>query len=258
MQDHYILSYDGSFDGLLSALFMVFEERLDKVTIKKKSHLQDSLFSKKVEVISNSQNAARVWDGMTKYMGTAARHKLYMCFLSELPCVEDHILGYVRYAIAREENIDQDYSNADVLKVSQVTKMVGREKHRMEAFIRFKLSKDNIYFATVEPDFDVLPLITKHFEGRYADQRWLIYDLKRSYGVYYNLDKAETITLDLDQSLISGGSNKRYFSPKEYDFQELWKDYFASTNIKARKNMKLHLRHVPKRYWKYLIEKQVD
>ena len=36
----------------------------------------------------------------------------------------------------------------------------------------------------------------------------------------------------------------------------MWKDYFDSTNIKERKNMKLHIRHVPKRYWKYLSEKQ--
>nr|WP_312696155.1 MULTISPECIES: DUF4130 domain-containing protein [Sphingobacterium] len=26
--------------------------------------------------------------------------------------------------------------------------------------------------------------------------------------------------------------------------------------MEERKNIKLHLRHVPKRYWKYLVEKQ--
>src|SRR3546814_9831913 len=33
--------------------------------------------------------------------------------------------------------------------------------------------KDGLYFSTVAPDFNVLPLITKHFRDRYSDQNWL-------------------------------------------------------------------------------------
>ena len=45
------------------------------------------------------------------------------------------------------------------------------------------------------------------------------------------------------------------FDEDELVFQTLWRDYFKSTNIKSRKNMRLHIQHVPKRYWKYLSEK---
>lgn len=45
-----------------------------------------------------------------------------------------------------------------VLKVAQTAKKVGRKKHRMEAFVRFQLTKDNIYFVNIEPNFNVLPL----------------------------------------------------------------------------------------------------
>ncbi len=38
-------------------------------------------------------------------------------------------------------------------------------------------------------------------------------------------------------------------------YATLWKDYFKNTNIKERKNLKLHIQHVPKRYWRYLTEK---
>lgn len=41
----------------------------------------------------------------------------------------------------------------------------------------------------------------------------------------------------------------------EKDYQELWKTYFKAVDIPERRNMKLHVQHVPKRYWKYLIEK---
>ncbi|RYE25413.1 MAG: DUF4130 domain-containing protein, partial [Sphingobacteriales bacterium] len=40
-------------------------------------------------------------------------------------------------------------------------------------------------------------------------------------------------------------------------YQLLWKSYFNNSNIKERKNMKLHIQHIPRRYWKYLTEKQI-
>ncbi|KAA9213958.1 DUF4130 domain-containing protein, partial [Acinetobacter baumannii] len=36
-----------------------------------------------------------------------------------------------------------------------------------------------------------------------------------------------------------------------------WKDYFNSVNISARKNIKLHIQYVPKRYWRYMNEKLI-
>jgi probable DNA metabolism protein len=42
---------------------------------------------------------------------------------------------------------------------------------------------------------------------------------------------------------------------EELLYDQLWKDYFHSVNIQARKNMKLHIQYVPKRYWRYMNEK---
>lgn len=45
-----------------------------------------------------------------------------------------------------------------------------REKHRMEAFVRSEHPTEDIYFARVEPDFNVLTLIGEHLRQRYQDQ----------------------------------------------------------------------------------------
>ena len=42
----------------------------------------------------------------------------------------------------------------------------------------------------------------------------------------------------------------------EAAYQTMWKAYFQAVTIPERRNLKLHLRHVPKRYWPYLTEKQ--
>ena len=178
--------------------------------------------------------------------------------MSELPEIEDTLLGYIRYAFSSEKNIESDFADVNVLKVSQTAKSVSREKHRMDAFVRFRLSKDSIYFATIEPDYNVLPLNAPHFKRRYADQKWIIYDLKRNYGIYYDLKKVTTVQMEVSNDVNSTLKESIYFTEEELDFQKLWRNYFKSTNIPSRKNTKLHVRHVPKRYWKYLSEKLLD
>ncbi len=247
-----ILLYDGSFDGFLSSVFEIYERRIDSPIIKKESEFQDVLFDTSETVISNINNAKRVWNGIKKLLKSNGCSTLYYAFLSEIDGIENTLFNVIKYAFDSQQNIISDYSNPDVLALSKTAKKVGREKHRMEAFVRFQQTKDDIYFSNIEPDFNVLPLIIKHFTSRYADQKWIIYDLKRIYGLFYNLIKTEVITLDFNINSIK----EELFTSEENQYETLWKDYFKSTNIEERVNKTLHVKHVPKRYWKYLSEKQ--
>lgn len=135
--------------------------------------------------------------------------------------------------------------------------MVHREKHRMEAFVRFQLTQDGLYYAVIEPDFDVLPLIKQHFQDRYADQLWLIYDTRRKYGLYYDQVQVSTVAMHFADDAGSGKDIRSIHDEQEGLYQLLWQQYFSSVNIAARKNIKLHIQHMPRRYWKYLPEKLV-
>ena len=159
-----------------------------------------------------------------------------------------------------KSTVHQNYGHPAVLDVSQIAKSVSREKHRMEAFVRFKKTAEGIFFAVIDPDFNVLPLISPHFKGRYADQRWLIYDEKRRYGLFYDLSSVHEVQFShvnsksmIEQAQLTDTSIT--LDAQEALYDQLWKDYFKSTNIVERRNIKLHLQHVPKRYWKYLTEK---
>jgi probable DNA metabolism protein len=74
--------------------------------------------------------------------------------------------------------------------------------------------------------------------------------------LYYDLEKVEEVSLNFDTDLNNKESLKAIYDEKEEIYQTLWQQYFTSINIKARKNMKLHIQHMPKRYWKYLVEKK--
>jgi len=64
------------------------------------------------------------------------------------------------------------------------------------------------------------------------------------------------MTLDMTENFKDGKLNEKLMAEDEKQFQELWKGYFNSMTIKERINPKLHRQNLPKRYWKYLTEKQ--
>lgn len=253
-----ILTYDHSFEGFLSCIFYIYEHKLMNVRIVGNRLDSENFFDSIQEVHSEEAKAQRVWKGVKKSFSANGRNVLYKAYLSEQPNVENLLLHFIQRQFATHSKIDGDFSDPIIMKLSKIVKMVNREKHRMDAFVRFRLTRDGLYFATVQPDFNVLPLNLHHFKARYADQRWLIYDVKRDYGIYYNLDQVEFVKLTLSKNVNDHRKAGYFFSQDEMAFQDLWKNYFKSTNIASRKNMRLHLQHVPKRYWKYLSEKAPD
>nr|WP_294898433.1 TIGR03915 family putative DNA repair protein [uncultured Pedobacter sp.] len=248
-----LLTYDHSLDGFFTAVFEVYEYKLDKAEIRKEGLPKPQLFYGLHRVITDTKKAERVFKKVKVLLGEKGIQQIIYSLLTEDEYCERPILEVIRYAIAHpEKKILSNMTNQSVLKLERYTKQVGREKHRMEAFVRFRLITDDIYFAEIEPDFNVMPIIATHFAQRYQDQKWLIFDQKRQYGLYYNLKSVETVEMNFDhkcKDLDTLGSNEDLY-------QNLWRTYFEKTNIKARKNSRLHIQHVPKRYWKYLTEKQ--
>ncbi len=251
-----IVTYDGSFEGLLTAFFEVYEYKIQQPFICKEGNTSASLFGEIHHSIFNEDKSRRVYEKLKDKLSAKSFSKLYAVYLSEIKDIENVLFRFAQHVLANKNSVENDYSHPDVLMIQQTDKKVHREKHRMEAFVRFQCTKDQLYYSIVQPDFNVLPLIKKHFEKRYADQRWLIYDSQRKYGLYYDLEKVEEVFINFETDLNNASSLKEIFDEKEEIYQTLWQQYFKSVNIKARKNMKLHIQHMPKRYWKYLVEKK--
>lgn len=247
------LIYDGTFEGLLTAVYEIYAHKLTHVTMQKGEWHNTALFDNVIKVVTDNARASRVLKGLKEKLSPMGIQRLYAAHLAEMDGEDNHIMGYIRYVFDAGQNIEEDYGNKYVMRLSEIIRMVRREKHRMEAFIRFQQLKDNTYYAGVEPDFNVLPLLIKHFKNRYADQKWIIYDIRRSYGIYYDLHDTQFISLDF--ATVNPGNVIAAYNDDEGLYQSLWQNYFSSVNIIARKNTRLHLRHVPKRYWKHLTEK---
>src|SRR5690606_4768644 len=185
------LVYDGSFGGLLTAVFEVFEYRFDLAEIISKENFHNETFFSEVhEVLTDENKADRVSKKLEKNLGKSGVKQLLLVYLSEMPNSGNLILSAVRQSVKiPEQNILQNFADADIMEIAKICKSMSREIHRLHAFVRFEKLEDGMFFAKVEPDFNVLPVGFKFFRDRYADQKWMIYDLKRRFGVIYDLNE---------------------------------------------------------------------
>ena len=252
----YTVIYDQSFEGFLTAIFDIYKYSFKNVCIAKGHDFQKNIFGKEHFVLTDRIKAERVWKGLQQRLSKRALGQLYKTFLSEIKNIENTIFDYIQYVFRSSNSIECDYSHNAVFTITETANKVAREKHRMEAFVRFQLTRDQLYYATIQPDYNVLPLIITHFERRYADQRWMIYDTQRRYGIYYDLERTEMVEMMFNEEAGNGTNIEFAIDEKETLYQQLWQQYFNSVNIAARKNMKLHIQHMPKRYWRFLVEKK--
>ncbi len=246
--------YDSTFPGLLTVVFTSYAEKWKPDQITPKKRYCPGLFSAPYEVHTDEIKAKRVAKKL-QCINPSFLQLLYRVFLSEDRLREMLIYRLIQLALTKPESVKGDFRNPDLLRAKELNKQIGREVHRMHAFVRFQHTKDDLWFAAIAPDFDVMPLIGEHFEKRYADQQWLIYDTTRRYGLHYDLEKTRFVELDIEKTAYPEKLTPAQLHAEEDSYQDLWRTYFQSVNITARNNLKLHLRHLPRRYWRFLTEK---
>jgi len=288
-----VYTFDNTLDGLLTAVFESFFRKQQDVTLLAEGEQLPLFVDQQYHVVTDSEKAERVWKGLEKQLSKDGLHMITISWLSEERALNQPLFNFIckvfrshpptpspkgeGRAFGREGGLnsllsfEQNASDPDVLAVRNTCRRVLHEQLRMKQFIRFQKAKDGTYLAVVSPDHNVLPLITDHFQDRFNDQPWLIYDAKRHYGYYYSLTpnpspkgegsnyKVIRVTFENEAAvpfdLSNGKMNAEVLSENDKIFQDLWRTYFKAICIKERMNPKKQLSDMPRRYWKYMTEK---
>jgi len=251
-----IFYYDKTYDGLLSAVFDAFSMKTFPERLLQYGENPHLFADTTHTVVSNEEHAGRVWKGLQQKLQKKACNMLTHVWLSELKGSDELLFRYICKLFATEEKFQFNFGDDDVLEVQKIARKVAHEAHYLVQFVRFQKAADNIFFAPVRPQYNALPLAIRHFTDRFADQQWVIYDLKRKYGYYYDLHTTQEITFNDDDHLLSGKLDETLMAEDEKQFQELWKNYFKAMTIKERINPRLHKKNMPVRFWHLLTEKQ--
>ncbi len=251
-----VFRYDKTFEGLLTAIFDAYTRRTFPERLVGPGEPLPMFAGEVYEVLTDRSRAERVWRGLQKKLGAQVCNMLSHVWLSEEAGSDELLLRYMRKAFDATESIALNFTDEDVLNAEKVARRVSKERMYLVQFVRFQKAADGTYFAPVEPRFNALPLCIDYFTDRFADQRWLLYDIRRRYGYYYDLKKAVEITMEEDEQLLKGWLDESLAAGDEKLFQERWAAYFRSITIRERINPKAHRGHMPRRFWKFLPEKR--
>ncbi|MBR3088282.1 MAG: TIGR03915 family putative DNA repair protein [Prevotella sp.] len=253
--------FDGTMDGLLSAVFDAFLLKEEPEQLLTGGDVLPLFCERIYKVTTDAEKARRVWTGLEKQLPREALRVISTSQLSELQELWQPLFMLACKVFRQGKEVVRNFADPDVLTVTQIARRVGHEAHRMMQFVRFQKAKDGTYLAVISPDHNVLPLIVDHFHDRFNDQPWLIYDAQRHYGYHYDGESPPIhITFENETSvpfsLADGKLSDDILSSDDHLLQDLWRTYFKAICIRERLNPRKQLNDMPRRYWKYLTEKQ--
>lgn len=240
--------YDGTFDGLLSAIFCSYSGRVfpDRI-IPSPQGCQGNLFENK-KVLTDRVKAERVYKAVVTRISGRALKNVYYAFLSEKEGIERHILSYLHLGWKLGKQVDSALSDPSVMAVFESSRRVSRERHLFLGLVRFTRINE-VYYSRIKPDHNILPLLGDHFQQRMPGHSWVIHDIRREQAIIYQdqnwfLSEMEGIHVPRDPD------------EEERSYQILWKKYFNHIWIRNRTNPGLQRQHMPIKYWKEIVEMQ--
>lgn len=237
--------YDGTFDGLLTCIHHHYY--IEKATgIFIKNEYQPSLLNGYMEVETDENKADVVYDAIEKKISSYDLRRIYKAYLSTIPDKEMKILRYVVKGFKVGASISMLHGDPVVYDIQTIEKKINNEKERMLQFVRFSVMKNDVLYARIEPDHDVVELTAHHFCDRYRNDPFIIHDVKRNKAlVAFQGDWYITEFGDKDVPEVSAD---------EKEYRRLWKNYFDNIAIKERTNPKCQRNFMPTRYRKHLTE----
>ena len=250
-----IFLYDGTFEGFLSAVFDAFLVK-EEVEIEKKSGWQQPLFAETAEVATSPEKAEKVVNKLLSICGNRGFTVIVYIFLSEVEKSETYAFYLIKSLIKYGSKAFSRFQDEKITRAMEIRKKVSKECERFLGILRFSELSNGIFYAPLEPDFNVLPLIAGHFYGRLSGTKWMIHDIRHGLAVYHSEGKTEYVefidemTSHLNMVTLLGKSEN------EETFAKIWSNYFKIIAIESRINPKLQRRFVPQRYWKYMTERK--
>ena len=253
----HIFFYDKTFEGLLTAVFDAYSRRTFPDRLLRVGEPAPLFADETYTVVTDTARAERVRLGLMRKLPSEVTTLILRAWLSEQLAVDELLFRYIRKALDAPESIATNFADPDVLEVRNLALKVSREARKLKQFVRFSKTADGLYVAPIRPLYNALPLAAPHFTDRFADQPWVIYDLRRRYGYHYDLHTTREVTL-ADDAALRSRLDPDLLAADEQRFQALWRAYFRSLTIRERLNPRKQRQDMPVRFWPHLTEMQPE
>jgi probable DNA metabolism protein len=245
-------SYDGSFEGLLVLARKAIDEGEAPEAVANALAPEGELFALlgPGPLVFPSGRAATDEDperaaSFIRSLSGELFDLILRIWMSE-EAIETALLGICAEVGLRGPRVLDDHGDPRVRSLTQASRRVAREIHRMIGLARFSPRSDGLWSAPIEPDHNVLSALVPSFVRRFNGELFAVVDLRRRLAVRSRSGAIEALAGDEALALLPDSGDEAEV--------RLWRRYYKATENPARLNPGLQRRLMPIRYWKYLPE----
>lgn len=278
--------YDGSLEGLFSAIFASYARHEEPTDVVVEGLLQPRLGQRICHIETNEEHARRVRRGLREKCGNLAYRNVLEASLSSELQAGTAAYRFVRYAMNEHKQAVKackkcrkratcdakdclggcpkqrgraisDITHPDVEPLFKIARSVSQEAEKIRQFARFEhIRTDDMDFwlAKVNPRDSVVPLVMNHFVERFNVQAFMIYDEVHDLIGVYDGNSQFFVKPDNVSELLGIDT----LASDEATMQNAWKRFYHVLSVEARYNPELRRQLMPKRFWKNLTEMQED
>ena len=238
--------YDGSLEGMLTAVFQAFFRKEQPCNIVQEEGLQQSMLCSYIPIATDLDKAERVKNGVINVLGNRGYENIKHVFLSEDARKGGVIVEYLLYTLRKGRRACTHLAHPAVAAFEEVLKVVLNEAHYMVQFVRFAQLSNGVYYSRITPKASVVPLIMGHFAARFNIQPFIIYDEAHGMAGVFNTERWWLV--DACDINVPGPAEA------EDSFQSLWQTFYDTIAIEERRNPTCQRNFMPKRFWGNMCE----
>lgn len=242
-----VFLYDGTFEGLMTAVYEGYYNPLKPDRIETPEHRQEGLLEQTLWIETDADKSAKVSDAIRSRLSKEILEQVLYAWLTEDPSAGTVIFVFLRHAFKVGPSCIAHEAHPAVNPLLRLYRAVIRESHRLLGLVRFMELENGLYYSRFEPDYNILMILASHFAERLGDQSWVLHDARRGLAAFYNKESWHIAEVPMPEDLR--------LHEEEQRMQAYWQEYFRRIAIQERINPNLQRQMMPKKYWKYLVEK---
>lgn len=250
-----VFQCEESFTGILTGVYDAWDSRLGHANVRLVAGKEEpQLFCEYEEVGTDVAKAGKVMRTVVNRMGEDTLRIIAQAAACTEPERADVVYRTIVLGMHLPDGrrVTEMLSRPEIMKLFTLSRRAGRLAARYIEFLRFRELQDGILLGEVDPEGDVLDLIAPHFADRLPLENWMIYDRRRRKTAVHPAGKAWYVVEEVGEEAISGIEE----SGAEAEFSDLWKCFFQTIAIEARKNPKLQNQLAPLKYRDCMTEYQ--
>lgn len=243
---------EDTFDGIMTAIYdgWVLMNQGNQVSIHPGTSYEPSFFSEFVPIETNIEKAKKVAASIRVKVSVEAYTMVFRACMHYAEDKADAVFEFLKIAYPAGAKVVKMLGNPVVMRVMELSRKAVNEAHLFKGFVRFAELKGNVLYSRIEPKCNVIPLLTYHFQERFPEENWIIYDVRRMEAAVHP-SKGECIIIK-DRNMDEVTRDMQTAD----GYEDLWKVFFNTIGIEERYNPKCQQTMMPQWYRKNMVELQ--